>query len=50
MEILGMAKRESKDDSIKFLSDEADCVERLREFNSDTDNRDNVLTHEKSLF
>jgi len=30
MEILGIARRESRDDSIKFLSDVADCVERSR--------------------
>lgn len=46
-----MARRESNDDSIKFLSDVADCVERSGEFNNDSDNRcDRVLTHEKSLF
>ena len=51
MENLGIARRESKDDSIKFLSEVADCEERSGEFNIDSDNRcESVLIHEKSLF
>lgn len=41
-----MTRRERIDDSIRFLSDVADCVERSKEFYSDSDSRcDRLSTH-----